>query len=247
MTQFLALILVAIFTVVIVLAGLKSFGKSSASSLKFIAVSLIVLEMFKFFYNASLFENKNPDVIFPQGETPSNAISLSIITVLCVFAAIGAFASDKDKQGTLKKISMQIVASAALIPLVFVIFNQNTYDRTIDTLGYLQGHDGTSLVMLGAIYYVQIGLAAVYSYLYVKEKNQVSLHGLLASVGVVLAVLGATVLTNAVWEAEFIFTDTTWHNIVVVALSVVIVALHFVIAHFASKSSQTKLEEGGVE
>ncbi|MCL2363833.1 MAG: hypothetical protein FWC71_04120 [Defluviitaleaceae bacterium] len=213
-----SLYVIAFITPVIVLAGLKHFKHDNIFALKFLSVALVALEIFKFFYNASLFPAHNPSEearIFPMGDTPAVYIPLTIITLISVIAMFGAFGARKSKSGLHMR---YIVALTAFTPLIFTILNASAWYRSTDTLGYLFGYDGVQIGMVGAIYFVQCGLILAYARCVLIERQRIPFVELCSSVVFITIVLGTTALTNHLWASDFIFTSESGENISIIVL-----------------------------
>ena len=214
------LIAIAFATGLIFVLGFRHFEKSSVFALKFLAVSLIILEIFKFFYNASIFPRYNPPIdaeALPMGDTPAAYLSLTIVTLIGVMMLFGVFMKSDNKFGVIMRCTVLIVA---LVPILFTIFDNSAWYRPNDTFGYLFGMtDSVQIGMIGAIYFVQCGLVLASAYYLLLGKKRISVLGLVIGLAFVGAVMGLVGLTNWLWDTNFLFTQRLHENILAVALS----------------------------
>ena len=204
-------------TAVIFILGLKHFKKDNIYALKFLAVTILMLEIFKFFYNAST---------FARGTTPAQYLPLTIVTLISVAAMFGAFKSDGSKLGAPMR---SLVVLTALVPLILVAFNDTAWYRPHDMT------EGVQIGMVAAIYFVQCGLILAYAHFAFKKK---SLVAMCIAAGFVAATLLLVMVTNHLWETEFVFTEEAIENVIVIVLSFLSIAAIWGLSVLFSKNKE---------
>lgn len=188
MVKLILLIFISFCVPVIGIVGLKTYGIKKDKSLKIIAISLLVLEIFKFFYNASLYEN---------GATPIESLSFSIITLLVVTTLFGAFGNQK-----LQKTFANLSAYCSVVPIILAIFNHSVYEVGEDTHAMLTG-----------MYFLQTGLLMIFSVLHFSGNKDFPLSDIVYPVIFLGFFLGLTAFTNYCWTTNFLFTQDTITNV----------------------------------
>jgi len=202
--QSIGLLLISLISPIIFITGFKFFKKSDQYSLRWITVVFIFIEIFKFFYMASLFE---------YALTPSEYLTFSVLTLLAVLAAFGAFSTNQKVSSNAKI----IILLTAVVPLIIGLMNNANWYRPQD----LAVNGTTNLGVISASYFIQAGLILTYAFLVLKEKMKIKLIDLIYPFIFVGLVLGLSALTNLAWDTNFIFNDTLIVNILIPVLSVI--------------------------
>lgn len=156
MFDILALVLITVAFPVIVLVGYKCLkgGVDKTKAGKAFALTLLFLELLRFFYNAKLYQG---------AITPAVDLKYSYVTLLTVVALFAAF--HKGKFGALCK---NVTVLTCLVPLVIGIFNPAVYTNALDTHAVIKG-----------AYFVQSGVAVLLAILFLDGVPSV-LHTLIA-------------------------------------------------------------------
>jgi len=231
-----SLYIIAFITPVIVISGLQHFKHDRFFAFNFLAVALISLEVFKFFYNAS---------IFPMGETPAEYMPLTIVTVTAVMALFGAFIKRNSKLGAYIR---NIILLTAFVPMTLVLFNDAPWYRSVDTLGYLFGYyGGVQIGMIGAIYFVQCGLILAYAFYVFMERKQTNILKLCLAVAFVSLIMGATILTNYLWSSSFVFTSNAHENILVVVISFLAIVITWCMCVLKCRAKGSSAKDGDMD
>lgn len=176
MFDIISLIIISIFVPVVVFTGIKIYETKSLNKLiKALTIVLLGLELVRFFYNASL---------YPNGVTPSNSLTFSNITLLCICSLFATF--NKEKIG---EISKSIFCLTIFIPIILALFDNNVFSFTYDTYAVIK-----------ALYFLECGFALTLAILYVKENHLVFKKEILYAICYFVIYVVINVLCNEYWN-----------------------------------------------
>jgi hypothetical protein len=149
---------------------------------KVVAITLLLLELFRFFYNAFLQDAG------AMGAITSNNLTFSFISFMIVLGLFGTFGSNK-----FSKICSQVFNYCVLIPLILSLFNSSLYIFPSDT------H-----MVISALYFLESGLIIslyVLSLLNMsKTPNKPSIIHVIISMVFALVYMLASVLIHYYWD-----------------------------------------------
>ena len=120
MINSLILVIVSIFVPFFIILGTKIYKVNNINKVyKWLAISILVLELIKFFTNASFYD---------KAITPPQDLKFSYISFLVVFILFSVF--NKGKVG---KFFKSITIYTSLIPLIFGLCTNRVYMNPLDT------------------------------------------------------------------------------------------------------------------
>ena len=145
-----ALIVITAFVPLMVFIGAKLHSyKNYDKLLKAFAITLLAVDLFRFFYNAKFYANAT---------TPANELRFSYLTIYSVIVMFSAFSS-----GNIKKFFSQATLYTALIPIVIGVFNPKVFVNALDTHAVLK-----------ALYFIESGIAVLVAILCLINNKEIS-------------------------------------------------------------------------
>lgn len=175
------LILTCSFVPFIVLFGIKIYSYTNYSKVfKGLTLTLLGLELLRFFYTASLYE---------KAVMPANDVSFSFISVLCMIALFAAFNSGKTG-----KTCGKILIVLSLVPIVFSLFNAEIYNNTEDIYAVTK-----------ALYFVEAGLIIALALIKCRTESKFSIRDLLFPGCTLAAAILINIITNLSWKTNITF------------------------------------------
>lgn len=222
-------ILLVVFTVcipLILFISLYLYKKDNFEKVnKILIISTLVLELIRFFYNASFYD---------KAKTPSGELTFSFITFFIVFGLFSSF--NKGKVGLFFK---RVTSFTFLIPMFFAIFAPRVY------LALAKDEAGNSLdiyAVENAIYFVECGLVSSFGLinLYLNRKENLKFHmfSLLFSFSVYALYTLISIGTKYAWDIQYDYDLNFYLSIFVSLLSIFIPFIYTLCClHFYKKKA----------
>lgn len=167
---------------------------------KVLAILILVLELIRFFTNASFYD---------KAITPAQDVKFSFISFITVFILFGAF-----NKGKIGKIFDSFTIYLCFVPLVFGEVTNRVYTNTLDIYS-----------ILPATYYLQSALIISYAcvrIMTIKEVNyKCELGKALVSLGVWILYVGIMVYTKFYWRLDnIVFNQNFWLSVSLPIISI---------------------------
>lgn len=198
MMDYVSIIVISLFVPILVLGGAKLYGyKNNEKLLKAFAITLLAVDLLRFFYNAKLFANAT---------TPANELRFSYLTIYSVMVMFSAFAS-----GKLGAFFKTAVAYTSLIPFIIAIFNPAIYTNSLDNFSVVK-----------ACYFVECGLALLVGILSFKLSSESFAFSALASLVSYAVYVAFNALSIIFWNTNYSF-NATWFITVGVSACITLV------------------------
>lgn len=179
-----ALVLITAFVPVIVLNGLKVFGKTDYhKAAKIVAMALFFSEVVRFFAVANKFE---------LGRIPATDLKIGFVTFVSVFALFAAFLNGEGK----------VKAASAFLKKVFVLLS-----FTVLVIGMCENRvytlEADRYAIVKGMYFLESGLSVLLSLLFLKaEPLPVTFKELLTALGICVAFCGLSVFYIFCWNLD---------------------------------------------
>ena len=209
------LIVTSIFIPVFIFISLHLYNYKNYNKLsKILIITTLSLELFRFFYNASFYD---------QAKTPSGYLTFSYITFLIVFGLFAVYNNSK-LGGFFKKTFML----TSLVPTVFALFASRVYlSQMVEVEGVLQSLDKYSV--LPCLYFIECGLLITLGILFLLDNRFSSVKELslnmVYSLGVYAIYTLISIATKYAWEIEYSYDLSFYLSIFIPVLSIVVVYL----------------------
>lgn len=143
----LALIIITVLVPLLALLAIKIYGcKNLDRLIKVFAILLFAFDLFRFFYNASLFENAT---------TPAIELKFSYLAVYSIIMFFAVY--NKGKFGDFMR---RAVILTCLLPMILALFNSNIYTNSLDTYAVIKG-----------VYFLESGLSVLLAILICMHNN----------------------------------------------------------------------------
>ena len=222
MINSLILVIVSIFVPFFIILGTKIYKVNNINKVyKWLAISILALELIKFFTNASFYD---------KAITPPQDLKFSYISFLVVFILFSVF--NKGKVG---KFFKNITIYTSLIPLIFGLCTNRVYMNPLDTY-----------YIIPATYYLESGLIIGLASLFILNLEEVNykneLINALYSLGIWAIYIGIMIGTKYYWKLDAITYDLSFYLSIflsILSIPIAYLAIYLINKFYLSKRNTT--------
>ena len=201
-----AMILISVFVPILILSGIKVYNTKNYRKLIIgLTIAFLGVELFRFFYNASL---------YPMAVTPSNSLTFCYLSFMCATSLFATFNTSK-----IGEIAKRVLKFTILLPIIMAFIDPKLYTFEFDTYAVIK-----------ALYFIEIGLNITLAILYQLEDNRFCKEEILYPIIFFILYIGINALSIVYFKTGVNFDGIYTIKMILCLISIFIVwSINFLI------------------